>query len=648
MWVIALLFLAAATGVGPGLLIVRRLPLSPAERLLTAIGLSMLLVYLGGFLVFTLGLDPLWQCAVSAAGLAATVATAGDIARLFRSRAVRRMCGWFGVVLLVSLLLTGVIRSYAGGTWSGDWLEHYQRTRFFFGGIDPQFRFIDLYLLPARPPLMNVVATVYLAQAGFEYQVFQLVFLFLNALAFLPCCLIAGQFRLPSAARLRRLPAAVALLFIANPMAMQNVAYTWTKLFTAFYVILALHLYLRGWRKQSQAHMVLAFVMVTTGCLTHYSAAPYAVFMALHYGLGVRWGRRKRWREAGQIAIFSLCIVLSWVGWSVHAYGVRATFASNSSVSRVGTSVAPVEAVATTPTSATLDAVPTTAPASLPPAPSIWAAFRENLFRTIVPPLIVHPSLIRDDALAQFSAAGTVRDFTFILYQVSLPFAFGSVGMGAAGYLLWRWLIRPIATRPTPGDQRHALAERRFWVRMVPFVVLLGIFVYTAPDPYGVAHLCLQAIVLLGLALIAAGLPDLPRGLRWALVAGLAADFALGVLLHFGLESRTFDMIKLEQGAFSHWTPEVSADGFSRSAQYNWGAKVDANLVFLADNAAGARWALLSIVVALTVFVGWSALRPTRAVIARSRASHRPSRHDEDGKIRNTKSEGMARKKRKN
>ena len=43
----------------------------------------------------------------------------------------------------------------------------------------------------------------------------------------------------------RRMPWMLLLLLAASPMVCQNLTYTWTKLFTMFYVILGLHLYLR-------------------------------------------------------------------------------------------------------------------------------------------------------------------------------------------------------------------------------------------------------------------------------------------------------------------------------------------------------------------------------------------------------------------
>src|SRR5260221_339020 len=80
-------------------------------------------------------------------------------------------------------------------------------------------------------------------------------FAFLNLLPWFPCCLA-----LPLLARSRRfgvLP--LAALFATSPIVMQNATYTWTKLLTVFFAVLATALYLKGWRRNSGIRIVFAF-----------------------------------------------------------------------------------------------------------------------------------------------------------------------------------------------------------------------------------------------------------------------------------------------------------------------------------------------------------------------------------------------------
>src|SRR5439155_26687816 len=89
-------------------------------------------------------------------------------------------------------------------------------------------------------------------------------------------------------------------------MLLQNVTWTWTKLAAGFYVILAIWLYLRGWRKQDPLRMTLAFVTLSAGPLVHYSVGPYALFLALHYLIVPFRTRSARWPG---LAVLSLVLV---------------------------------------------------------------------------------------------------------------------------------------------------------------------------------------------------------------------------------------------------------------------------------------------------------------------------------------------------
>jgi hypothetical protein len=132
--------------------------------------------------------------------------------------------------------------------------------------------------------MMNLLAAFFLAQVGDRFELYQLAFLFLNLLVFLPCCLLAPL--LAPCGRWRVVPV-VALVGLC-PMVIENVTYTATKLLIAFYVMLALRFYLTGWRKQDTLRMTAAFVFLAAAMLVHYSAGPYLVFLGGHYLL-VLW-----------------------------------------------------------------------------------------------------------------------------------------------------------------------------------------------------------------------------------------------------------------------------------------------------------------------------------------------------------------------
>ena len=57
-----------------------------------------------------------------------------------------------------------IIRNYSGALWSGDWLEHFQRSLFFLHHFPKDTPIYGEYLLPARPPMMNVLAAFFLGR----------------------------------------------------------------------------------------------------------------------------------------------------------------------------------------------------------------------------------------------------------------------------------------------------------------------------------------------------------------------------------------------------------------------------------------------------------------------------------------------------
>ena len=87
---------------------------------------------------------------------------------------------------------------------------------------------------------MNVLGAFFLGQAGDRFEVFQFVFVFLNLLPFLACCLLMPAL----AGRRKRLGKWAVLplagIFAMSPLIMENATYTWTKALAAFFVILAI------------------------------------------------------------------------------------------------------------------------------------------------------------------------------------------------------------------------------------------------------------------------------------------------------------------------------------------------------------------------------------------------------------------------
>lgn len=487
--------LLAVCSFAPGFFFVRRLRWSPLEKLCGAAGLSLLLLFLAGWLIDLLtagiGTERIPSLVVSGVCLALGAICWRDIRRLFRGPRVRQVLGGYAVLLLWTGLLLGMIRSYSGGAWFGDWLEHFQRSLFFLHHFPAPTVLLGQYRLPARPPMMNVLAAFFLAQTEDRFEIFQVVFAFLNLLVFLPCCLLVPA--LSGKRRYRMAP--LLCLFALSPVVMQNATYTWTKLFTAFYVVLGISLYLAGWRKQDRLRLVAGFVSICAGVLVHYSAAPYLLVLGAHYLFFVFPRRRAKWSELATIGAIGAALFSVWLGWSIRTYGVVPTFASNSTVTL-----------------------------SQQYGGNFAAKVAFNLVDTLVPAILRDPSAMQ--SLNQPNTAGTVRDYAFVLYQPNLIF-----GMGIAGGPLILALLYAGFER-----RKACKAEGKFWLFFVPWCVFAGILVVGERDPLGDAHLTLLPLELIGLAALCAALP-LRRTLAALLIAGCIVDFSLGIFLQARVEN---------------------------------------------------------------------------------------------------------------
>jgi hypothetical protein len=534
------LLLLIVCSFAPGFLFIRRLRWSGLEKLCGSVGLSLVLLWLAAWGIYLFA-RPVAYYALAAICVAAGIAVARDARQLLSGLRVRRALYGFGFLLAWTLLILAIIRNYSGALWSGDWLEHFQRTLFFLHQFPKDTPIYGDYLLPARPPMMNVLAGFFLGVTfpGMNqdrFEIFQLVFTFFNLLVFLPCCLA-----IPLVARVRRVSILPLVgLFAMNPAIMQNATYTWTKLLTAFFVMLAIFLYLGALRKRDSVRLIAAFVALAAGLLVHYSAGPYCLFFALHYLLVAFRRRPGKWKELAAIAVLCSLLLFTWFGWSIGAYGVKATFASNTSI---------------TPTQRFQG--------------SNLSKIAANVFDSIVPRLFYDSSELK--IFDQPYTPAVVRDYAFIVYQTNLFFI-----MGLAGGPLAVWF----AIRAFRGAKGRG-GERNFWLMLIAFSLVTGLAVVGERDFLGVAHLTLLPLELLGITLLSARLRPPFHARRWAaglIVAGCAFDFGMGVLLHARIqhldntaEHTYFTGIGFGEGHFMIGAP--GPESLNRAAWRNWMGK---------------------------------------------------------------------------
>jgi hypothetical protein len=511
----------------PGYFFLRRLRWTPLEKLCGSVGLSMIVLYVAVWAVYCFGpanQRPAYWAIAGICGLFAILSARGAVS-FFRSFRVRQTLLGLAFLLVWTFVMLGMIRVYSGAGWAVDWAEHFQRSLFFLDRFPHSTQLVDLYVLPARPPMQNVLAAFFLGLTADRFEVFQTVFGFQNMLMFLPCVLLMPALGF----RKRRALIPLVVLFAANPAVMQNVTYMWTKALTAFYVILAIALYLAGWRKQDRTRVTGSFLALAAGVLVHYSAGPYVIILGLHYLVLVC--RERRWRDLAITVAPAILLLATWFGWSFKVYGAKTTLASNTSIST----------------------------AEKDPGRN-FQKIADNVYDTIVPVWMRGESPSWD----QPNADGRLRDQAFVFYQLNLIFALGVVGGPLSLWLLYRRLIR--------GEPRR---ERLFWRIMIPACIVIGIAVVGERDPLGVPHLTLLALQIAGLTMIASAFPNLHAAVRIAIVAGCCVDFGLGVFLQARIESlentpnrAVYPEVVYQGGQIGMAPP--GANALSQNAWGNW------------------------------------------------------------------------------
>ncbi|HEY4300806.1 MAG TPA: hypothetical protein VGM73_08035 [Candidatus Didemnitutus sp.] len=513
-------------------------PFQPLERM--TIGIAGAVAFLGAatFALYASGAPFGCHWILAALAAAGGALTWRQARPWLRTREIgEALGGWLMLVLWCTggLLL---IFSYSGGGWSGDWDEHYQRALFFLYRWPLEYRFIGMYLLPARPPLANLATTGLMALTSDRYVQFQVFTMLLNSLVFFPVLLFARRWNAGS-----RATALVALGLMLNPSVMENATFAWTKLIAAFFTLTAAYFLVRDIRSPERISVLVAAGAIAAGVLAHYSTVPWllAFGMAWIFARGNPWSHSE-FRGTVLRAAFVFGIpLLGWVSWSVAHYGWNGTLASNTSI------------------------------AALEPASGhVFGSFPANLWSSIVPYPLRAPDL---SFLAQANRLGWLRDYAFSFYQVNL---FGLVGL--TGLLL---LSRAWRGPRREGPVRLSAAERTFWMIGILAVIPLGIGVNGAVDAVGVAHICLQPLTLLALACGLAWLGrELSAGLSRLAVALLAAavlaDLTLGIGLQFAGEAGL-----LQRSDFP--TPAAYVSSLTFAAQANYAGKLRLNQPFLHD-----------------------------------------------------------------
>lgn len=505
----------------------------PLYRLCAAIAGALVVVYLWSFAVYLADLSPRWHYALPCVAILLIIGRWRATIDFLSLPEIKRALGLWLLLAVWSIGLQCLVINYSGGAWMGDLWEHYDRARFFLEHWPLHSLVFGNYALPARPPLINLITASLLAQTGTSFVQYQIFTTLQSTLPFLPAMLWVMIFGGKPAHSLLLL-----LLFLASPLFAVNVTFPATKMMTAFFVLTGLALLHRdALVEEDQSVRTAGWLAFAAGFLAHYSAGPWIVAVVLAILAVRRRALRTRafWRGYIAPVVLSAALCATWFGWSYRVFGWEGTAETNTTVTgaRGRTATAELTLIVRN----IRDTI----------VPHVWRQFDKRY-------------------VVQKNPFGALRDFFFYLYQVNLFFEFGSVGGVIIAYLVLHH------TRTSTRE------ERWFWFTLVGVAIVVGIAVNSERDPWGLAHVCLKPLALLGLAYLAAKIPALPPVFRGLFTAGVLVDFFFGVVLQFGLESLALD----------RWIAPGQTVGYYASAlglggRYNFECKENLRVLFLGD-----------------------------------------------------------------
>lgn len=526
----------------PGFLLTRKNRQPQELRFILSISLSLLVLFIVSFLFYLLRVNSSGFILFSTLCFFAIFPFRKELRTLLCSPPVKSMLLHYGIFLVWILLISMTIHNYSGGRWSGDWEEHYQRSLFFLNHNSLGTLFIKEWTLPARPPLFNLVASFFLHHLGSDFIYYQLTGILLNSLVFFG----AWGIMLAIGQTSKRIIAPATLLLLIlflglNPSIVQNVTLVWTRSLTNFFILTGLALYLLARSTDDQTLRKFAWLNLGLAMVTHYSAAPYILGIAL-VELYFLMMKRREFKEF----LLNLAILFAplspWLTFALCNYGWQGTFLSNSTATDA-MAMTMAEAIAKT-----------------------WG----NILSTIIPHPLRHtdtPELFNFKLIFhQVGWMEDLREYFFLLYQVNIPFMIGSLG----GIIAIGQFTSNVFRRLKSGMQEETVLLTAYLI----FVLILGIALHGSFNFYGVGHICGQPLAIIAVVYLATRFLDASTLVKNALVAGLIFDFLFGIALQLQMEHFS------TRGIFS-----ISnyAEYFSPNLLYNAFHKTEAGYLFISD-----------------------------------------------------------------
>ncbi len=595
---------AIALSVLPTWMLARRLRLDGLTTLLVSVLGSYTLIYLLELGTYLLSAPQWLPLSVSCV---CSLASVIDLSRPGGKSPSTGSFPWDGVLTWCALALwIGGMQSrivvYGAGTWWGDWYEHYERALFFLDQLPPEMGFLSgMWSLPARGPLFNASAALLMSVFGRDFWTYQVLATVLNTFPVLALALM-----LRDMAKMRQLSGLLwaAMILGILPYAAQQETYTWTKFFTAGFILGGIHLYRLGCRHNRPWLVGWSFGAFTAGILAHYLAVVFVLFFLLHFVYSVL---RKRWDWRVVLYPGIACSVLlgTWFGYLIVTFGLQATLTANSTFGDYAQEKA--------------------GPYGHPLARS--KVFAGNMITTILPGswrhgmqgLLHAPHIVQADYRAgEDTPSPTELNrqtewFTDLVNDLeSLPGAFGWAGgvglLVAAALAIRRRLTtqeRPRMISASPHDA--STLGWRFWLIFCVLGIPLNIAASPDHSPYGVAHLNFQPFICLTAVLLLRCLQDMPALAKGCLFGLFLMQSALNTGALIALQERQVPIVVQPNGHLS-LTGKLGLD-FNYVNNYIFKLRKDA--VFMSDRLGDLTgpFSLMATVIPIGLLIGvlmWS------------------------------------------
>jgi hypothetical protein len=231
------------------------------------------------------------------------------------------------------------------------------------------------------------------------------------------------------------------------------------------------------------------------------------------------FGASQNARRAAVIGwLAGLALLATWFSWSWQHYGEK-----------------------------TLSATTTVAGWSRGTMSAEVAKFATNAWRSFIPHPVWLPFSNFEARFDQRSSLGFWRDYLFEIYQPNFIFGVGATsGAVALGLALCLFSKR-----------KSWRGQGWFWFGFLLVTIPVGIAVHPTSDTYGVAHICGQPVVLMGLALVASYFTGLPLWLRGLIILGTAIDLVAGVMTQWlALAASSSSVLRFS--SFARYNQEIA------------------------------------------------------------------------------------------